>query len=148
MRTTRSIRKATNPERKKNGKIVKSSTIPSKDLIYSHFAQADDTSGNRYSAVQIQRAYSIQKMIIVINSIFFKIGIQGLNSLKVNINIMIMLTIIVNAMPISKSLLGISLRFPICIIEKTRFFESLIFHDCSYSFFTVIILVHGLFIIS
>ena len=86
MRTTRSIRKATAPLRKKKGRIVSSDTTPSKEIMYRATASGRLRPGNRYSAVAMRRAYSTQNRPTVTHSTALNRGISGARLSKVSRN--------------------------------------------------------------
>lgn len=71
---TRKILNATNPDKKKNGRMVNRSTMPSNDIRNLKIAFLRETSGKRRSAVHILRTYSMQKIIIVIKEMASRIG--------------------------------------------------------------------------
>ena len=69
IRATRSIRKMTNPDRKKAGMIVSRSTTPSYDMRNFPIAFPLVHVGYRKSAVHMRRMYSTQNMPVVTHSI-------------------------------------------------------------------------------
>ncbi len=120
--TTRSILNTTNPDRKKKGRMVHRSTIPSKEKRKRSTAFIPGWSGYRYSAVHIRRIYSMQNIITVTASIPRKTAVYWFNCSKVSINRIARFTRITITIKISKALLTKSFFLPVYMMSKIRFF--------------------------
>ena len=95
--------------------------MPSKEIRKRHVASALLRPGKRNSAVQIRRAYSMQKNRIVTLSVTKNTSDQAERLSKVSRNRVRIFRIMAATRMISKVRLGMSLVLPICMISNIRF---------------------------
>ena len=120
---TRNILNITNPDKKNTGTMVSKSITPSNEIKKRSFACLLPILGYKYSAVQIRRTYSTQKMPSVTYSIAFNPIVIRDNSSNVCANVTRIFKTIVIVINISNALLIRLLLSPIWIMLNIFFFN-------------------------